>query len=99
MLSKKPAEKSELDKLIDELTSHLRTLDATADSDEFNDVQKKLSKLHKLRKATPSQPRVSPDTIAVVAGNILTTLVVVKYERMHVLGSQALKYLTPTRLR
>lgn len=60
-------------------------------SDEYSELLSNLERLSKLR--THERPgRVSPDTIATVAGNLLGILVIVAYEQHHVMTSKALGF-------
>lgn len=99
MFKKKPVEPTELDKLIDETTSQMRNLDPITEADAFDQMTKKLSRLTKLKKAQPSKPSVSPDTLAIILGNVAITAVVVFHERMANIGTRAFQFHLPTRIR
>lgn len=60
---------------------------ATPDSDEF---RAQLENLERLTTLKSKKVKVSPDTLAIVAGNLLCVLVVVMYEQKHVFTSKAL---------
>jgi hypothetical protein len=47
-----------------------------------------LDRLHEI-KAKTSRVRVSPDTIALIAGNLLGILLIIMYEQKHVMTSKA----------
>ena len=58
------------------------------DSPEYPALVAHLKTLTKIRKAKPSY-RVDPNTMALVAGNLLGILVIVAYEQKHVMVSKA----------
>jgi hypothetical protein len=77
-----------LDDLIQNTISKMAALDET--SEEFRKLVVILDRLMKMK--TENQPRrlrVSPDTMATVFGNLVAVLIVVGYERMHVMTSKA----------
>ena len=59
------------------------------ESEEFEALTGKLERLERLKHETCGF-RVSPDTLAVVAGNLLGILTIVAYEQKHVMVSKAL---------
>lgn len=74
----------------------LDAMDATdTDSDEYKELMKRLERLNKLT-TTHRRKRVSWDTILIVSGNILMTVIVVGYEQKHVLTSRAYDKIRPT---
>jgi hypothetical protein len=48
-------------------------------------------------KAEEGQNRVSPDTMAIVIGNLLGILIIVSYERAHVMVSRGLGFVLRTK--
>jgi hypothetical protein len=66
------------------------------DSEEYPKLIANLEKLHKL-KADKKPSRVSPDTIAIIAGNLLGILIIVAYEEKHVITSKAFTMATTNR--
>ena len=82
---------SEYDKSIKRLLSELDLLDPT--SDEHKAILKDIGTLRNWRAEEQTQSRVSPDTLAIVAGNILTVLIIVGYERTNVVTTKALGFL------
>jgi len=88
MFKKSPKPKTALDKAIDNVLREME--DNSADSKEFAQMTKQLVKLSKLREQ--SQRRVSPDTIAVVTGNLAGILFIVAHERTHVITSKAINF-------
>jgi hypothetical protein len=90
MLRRKTKEKSKLDEAIDEIFSEMAGL--TSDSDEYAAMADQLTKLYALKEIDRPQ-RVSPDAWAAVLGNLAGILVIVGYERTHVITSKALPFL------
>lgn len=83
-------QKLKLDDAIDEC---LRDMAGTrADSDAYARMMKRLKQLHAL-KEQETKRRVSPDTLAIVLGNIAVVLIVVGYEKANVVTSRALSFL------
>lgn len=80
---------SALDNAIDEALAQLSTV--TVDSDEYSDMLTQITRLHKL-KEQPASKRVSPDTLVLVAGNLAGIVLILGYERAHVVTSKALSF-------
>lgn len=82
--------KSEIETKLDaEIISALEKLASTTDkkSDDYGDLVEHISKLHKLK--TEERPkRVSPDTVLVVAANILGILWLARYEQTDVIKAR-----------
>lgn len=78
-----------LDDVIDDVYSNL--IGFTPDQEEYQLILDRLSKLHELKNAQRSK-RVSPDTMAVVIGNLLGIGLIVGHERAHVVTSKALGF-------
>lgn len=91
MLKRKPKEKSQLDKAIDKVHAEMSAVHS--DSEDYATMRKHLTKLYALKEAEQAQTRVSPDTIALVIGNVLGIGMIVGHERAHVVGSKALALL------
>jgi hypothetical protein len=89
MFTKTPTDDSALDQAIAKVYAEMST--TTSDTDEYYRMTQQLTALYAL-KATPS-PRLSPDTVAVVAGNLLGIFVMVGHERAHVITSKALNFI------
>jgi len=79
------------DKSIKRLLSELDLVDPT--SEEHAQMLKDIEKLRNWRAEERTQTRVSPDTLAIVAGNVLTVLIIVGYERTNVVTTKALGFL------
>lgn len=90
MFTDKPQnEPSELDTVI---TDALKQLGAyPANSKEYTTTVDNLIKLNSM-KPQPALMRVSPDTLAIVLGNLLGIMVVVGHERANVVTSKALNF-------
>lgn len=74
---------------IDEALDQLKGIDV--DSNEYNDKMTTITELYKLKeKHTPK--RVSPDTVAIVVGNLVGIGLILGYERAHVVTSKALGF-------
>jgi hypothetical protein len=59
------------------------------DSDEYSKTADQLLKLYKLNDESKSKKRVSPDTLAVIAGNLAGIVAILGYERAHIITSKA----------
>lgn len=84
---KPPGEKSKLDEAIDNLFSDMAGL--SSDSEDYAKMVQQLSVLYSLKE---EPKRVSPDTLCVVAGNLLGVILIVGHERAHVITSKALLF-------
>lgn len=83
-------ESTPLDK---QIAAILEEMDAYGpDSDEFQKQLNNLERMMKLKRKNP-QPRISPDTLAVVIGNLIGILVIVAYEQKHVMTTRAWGFL------
>lgn len=89
MFTSKPTDKTELEKTID--TLHAQMAQFPPHSDEYTKITDNLSKLYKLREHD-ARKRVSPDTIALVAGNLAGIAMILGHERAHVVTSKALGF-------
>jgi hypothetical protein len=66
------------------------------DSPEYQKFIAQLDRLMTLRKNDSSR-RVSPDTLALVIGNLLGIVVIVAYEQKHVMVSKATSFILKAR--
>lgn len=83
------SKKSKLDETMDNV---LVEMEAYSAADEvYGKMMQHLKDLNELKK-TKSSRGVSPDTVAVVAGNLAGILIIVGYERAHVVASKALSF-------
>lgn len=78
---------SKLDEPIDELITHMRGMEPG--SEEYSKTLGQVEKLVKLQ-CEERGDRISMDTFAMVAGNLLGILTIVAYEQKHVMVSKAL---------
>ena len=78
---------SKLDDPIEKLLT--RMLEVEVGSEESDKLTKQLERLMKLQAEEP-RGGINPDTLAVVAGNLLGILTIVAYEQKHVMVSKAL---------
>lgn len=92
MFTDKPqTEPSELDKAI---TAAHAVLDATPTySDQYAKTVDQLTKLYAMRETTKSSNRVSPDTLAIVFGNLAGIVLIVGHERANVVTSKAIQFI------
>jgi hypothetical protein len=91
---KSKGEGSALDEAINELFLEMAAL--SGDSEEYAKMADQLSKLYSL-KEMDSKKRVSPDTLAIVIGNLLGIVMIVGHERMNVVTSKALNFILKLR--
>jgi len=89
----KQSEPTELDMLIDELQRFIRNMDP--DAKNYSDMIESLTKLHKLR-GEPSKP-ISKDAILTTVGSIVGILLILNYERLGVVTSKAMSFVTKMR--
>ena len=93
MFAKDKSEPTQLDAVISSLETFLLKLDPG--SDKYTKLVESLSKLHSLR-GEPSK-RVSPDAILTTAGSIAGILLILNYERLGVVTSKAIGFVTKLR--
>lgn len=86
----KPPTDHQLQAAIDRIYSELNNFDP--DSDEYAKHVSQLSKLYAL-KENPSDKRVSPDTWVTAGAYLLGIIVIVGYERTHVVTSKAMAFI------
>jgi uncharacterized protein Smg (DUF494 family) len=78
-----------LNKVLDELKQY------GPDTPEFEKQLRYLERLNDLKTGNRQQYRVSPDTIALVLGNLAGILIIVAYEQKHVWTSKAMGFIKP----
>ena len=59
-------------------------------SEQYSNALTSLERLMKLKES--KKTHISPDTIALVLGNLLGILIIVAYEQKHVMGSKGLGF-------
>lgn len=80
-----------LDEPIEKVLSEMNTYGP--DSEEYPSLVANLERLVRLKAEEGSKSRVSPDTLAIVAGNLLGILIIVAYEQKHVIVSKGLGFI------
>ena len=85
-VAKKP---SVLDEPIAKVLTSMNTF--SPEDPEYSALMTHLERLNEM-KAQERRTRVSPDTIAIVAGNLLGILIIVAYEQKHVMVSKGLGF-------
>jgi hypothetical protein len=84
------AKPTKLDEVIDAALEELKTLKTT--DPEYTKTMDRVKELYALKeKNTPK--RVSPDAMAAVIGNLAITVLVLNYERAHVVTTKAFSFL------
>ncbi len=66
------------------------------DSPEYTTLMNHLEGLVRIR-AEHRPKRISPDTMAIVAGNLMGILIIVAYEQKHVMTSKAMGFILKTK--
>lgn len=66
-------------------------------TEEYIHLLGNLERLTSMKEKSKNIMRVSPDTIAIVAGNVLCVLIVVGYERNHALTSKGMSFIKPVK--
>jgi len=81
--------KSKLENAIDSILDDMSKFDAN--SDEYSDMATNLEKLLKA-KSYEKQKNISPDTIALVAANLIGIVLILKHEKVDIITSKALGF-------
>jgi len=87
---KTPEDPEELNVAIAESLDELRA--HNANSDEYAQIVTQIERLHKLKTPEKDKRRVDPNTVVAVAGNLAGIVLILNYERLHVIGSKALGF-------
>lgn len=82
-------EKTMLEEEIDAVLLSMK--DMYVDSDEYEVALNHLSKLHEMN-SKEKKWNVSPDTMAVVAGNLLGIMLILKHEELNIITSKAMGF-------
>lgn len=95
MLSNQPKDNpNPLQKAIDQVLTEMEGV--TADSSEFAKMREQLVELYK---ALPKkEPRVKLDTLLTVGGNLAGILLILNFEKAHVVTSKALSFVLKTKI-
>jgi hypothetical protein len=86
--------KTTLDEVIDAALA--QTVEDQINTPEYTQKMEVLTKLYKL-KENDSKSRLSPDTIAIVAGNLAGIVLILGYEHAHAVTSKAFNLLLKPR--
>ena len=78
-----------LEKEIDNILKTMLTMDAA--SEDYTVMAQNLERLYKL-KAVDSTKKVSPDTMALVAANLLGLVLIMSFEKTNVITTKALGF-------
>lgn len=89
-LKKTDATPTALQLTIDEVFERLS--DFAPETKEYAAISDQLVKLMKLQEELSSKKRLSPDTLAVVAGNLVGIVAILGHERAHVITTKALGF-------
>lgn len=90
MFTKKTPEPTLIDEAINVIIVEMRNKKAT--DPEYAVMVSQLERLYKLKEIDSPKKRVSPDTVALIAGNLAGILLILNYERAHVVTSKALGF-------
>jgi hypothetical protein len=89
MFTRKLQPRSKLDEAIDDLLD--RMLSGSFEPDKYAKMVDQLVKLYKLKEIETPR-RVSPDTLAMIAGNIIGIVLILGHERANVITSKAIGF-------
>ena len=86
---------SVIDPVIENLISEMSGYDA---SDEiYSQMAANLKILMETKAVEPRQPRVSPETLAIIAGNLAGIVMILAFEKNGIITSRAFSLVTRTR--
>lgn len=85
-----------LKEVIDAVQDRLLTL--SPESDEFAKTVDQLDKLYKIKSNNKDEDRVSLNTLIPVIGNLAGIVLILGYERAHVVTSKALSFVLKSRV-
>lgn len=94
MFRRKPKVDPNLDPVVESILLEMNTYGP--DSEEYTNLLGHLERVYAMRQKNDSR-RVSPDTVVLVAGNLLGILIIVAYEQKHVMTSKGLGLLLKTK--
>lgn len=97
MFTNHKAEQTDLDHAIAKVFSDMKVI-GSAD-EKFNTCMEHLERLYKLKEIdnNVAPKKLSPDTIAIVVGNLAGILMIIGHERANVLTSKALNFVLRAR--
>lgn len=90
-----PPEDTRIDVVIDMVAKKLK--DDNLSEEELQLYIKQLDKLYKMKSYNKTEPIVKLDTLIVVAGNIAGIVLILGFERAHVVTSKALGFVLKAR--
>lgn len=85
----KKDKQTKLEKEIDAVIRQMSAL--SADSEKYTAMAENLERLYKA-KSYDSTSRISPDTVAVIAGNLLGIMLILGYEKTNIVTSKAMGF-------
>ena len=88
-------ELSPLDMEILEITRVLRR--TSPDSEEYVIIAKSLEQLYKTKEGNKSW-KISPDTVAIIAANLIGLVLILTFEKTDIITSKAIGFVMKTRL-
>lgn len=94
MFTVKPKRKSKLQMEIDQTLTELQNY--KPDTKEYAQITDQIVKLHKM-KADEKPYTVSPDTLALIAANLIGIVMILKHERADIITSKAMSFVTKPR--
>lgn len=93
----KKDKRTNLEKEIDSVLEYIQSM--TPESEEYTEITKNLERLYKAREGEKSKERhMSPDTMLLVAGNLLGILVILGYEKADIITSKAIGFVLKGRV-
>lgn len=75
-----------------------RLAELSADSEEYTKLLNVLDGLYKTKSGCEKPNRISPDTLAVVLGNLIGIVIILKHEEINVITSKALGFVLKGRV-
>lgn len=91
---RQPAVAADLEKVIDAVLAQMAREDPS--SEKYAKMAEQLAGLYKL-KEQDAPKRVSPDTWALIAANLAGIVLILQYEKIHVVTSKALSFVQKAR--
>lgn len=87
--------RTNLEKEIDEVIAHMASIGP--DTKEYTAMAANLEMLYKA-KATEKSRSISPDTIAVIVGNLIGIILIINYEQTGIVTTKALGFVLRSRV-
>lgn len=92
----KKIKRTKLEKEIDQVLEELSYV--SAGSEEYEIIVKNLAALYEVKGKEKTRNSIAPDTLAVVAGNLLGIIMILGYEKANVITSKALGFVLKGRV-